>query len=303
LLTAQHNVPADLQGSEIFDVLPVFKITPELAKFLLERNSRNRKVRKHLVDRFANDMREGRWCFVGDPVVRRKSTGELISGQHRLLACVETGISFLAPIVDADEEAAATLDTGARRTAGDQLRMAFPDKIVNNTVCGAVIPRLRALRESGIAGYDRHRWDMSPVAICEYYEDMSEKERKRMNRALNIAGRTNHRFGGPASAVATAYMWACDVAPEKYVHYFFEQALLGGEGWLDAGTPQRSFGQYLTLQKGIHSTKADRNVLWAAVRAWNAWAREEKLTTFIPERSGRLAPIHPLDYQRKDGIE
>ena len=68
-------------------------ITPEYAKELLDYNKKNRSLSKATVDRYAEDMRKDNWQQNGE-AIKIDWDGNLIDGQHRLAACVKSGVSF-----------------------------------------------------------------------------------------------------------------------------------------------------------------------------------------------------------------
>src|SRR5687767_46533 len=99
-----------------------FHVTPDDARVLLERNAgpdgRNRAPSPSAIDRYAREMREGRWRLSGEGLIITK-TGKLRNGQHRLLACIKAGVPFETFIVfGVDDSVFPVLDRGAVRTAG-----------------------------------------------------------------------------------------------------------------------------------------------------------------------------------------
>lgn len=101
----------------------VEKITPKLAKEMLEGNTQNRNLRKRVVEQYAADMTAGMWSDQGDPI-RINGDGTLLDGQHRLHAIVESGVQQKMVVVrGVSKKAILTMDTGARRTLADVLRL------------------------------------------------------------------------------------------------------------------------------------------------------------------------------------
>lgn len=98
-------------------------ITPEMAREMLTHNVRNRRLYRHVVEKYANKMRSGQWRFVADPI-RFDRDGRLIDGQHRLSACVLSETAFSAMIVRGlDPLSFDVIDTGKKRSAGDALSL------------------------------------------------------------------------------------------------------------------------------------------------------------------------------------
>lgn len=96
-------------------------ITPAKAKELLEANKGNRPVRLSVVAQYRADMKAGRWHMNGETIKIDKE-GTILDGQHRLLACVQSDVSFVSYIVRGLEpEVYLTIDIGSKRTCSDAL--------------------------------------------------------------------------------------------------------------------------------------------------------------------------------------
>lgn len=96
-------------------------ITPEQAEALLGHDHTNRKVRWTVVERYANDMRAGRWK-VGGSTLDFDADGNLLNGQHRLHACVQAEVNFQAIVVRGlPEQSQIVMDVGLRRSLSDIL--------------------------------------------------------------------------------------------------------------------------------------------------------------------------------------
>lgn len=92
-------------------------ITPEIAKKLLEKNHSNRKLRKMVVDTYAEDIKDGRWELTHQGIAFDKN-GDLVDGQHRLSAIVQAGIAV--PMVVAEGvDSRVNIDNHAKRNLTD----------------------------------------------------------------------------------------------------------------------------------------------------------------------------------------
>jgi hypothetical protein len=81
----------ELEHLESEDVTMAFEdIGPETAMRYLERNINNRKIRQRVVDRIARDIKHGNWRVTHQGIAFNID-GDLIDGQHRLWAIVESG--------------------------------------------------------------------------------------------------------------------------------------------------------------------------------------------------------------------
>ena len=98
-------------------------ITPEMAEIMLEKNIANRKVNQANVNRIAADMATGNYKVNGE-TIKISPNGEILDGQHRLLACVKSGMSFQTYIVyNVEREAIGTIDMGKGRSVADSLNV------------------------------------------------------------------------------------------------------------------------------------------------------------------------------------
>ena len=101
--------------------ISIEEITPEIAEQYLKNNYKNNRPLKQVsVSQFASDMSDGSFILnPSAPLIFSKS-GELIDGQHRLRACVQSGCSFKSFVVrGADEKTYEVIDIGNPRSVSD----------------------------------------------------------------------------------------------------------------------------------------------------------------------------------------
>lgn len=110
-------------------------IDPAFAKQLLERNTKNRPVSAGTVERYASDMKAGRWNNNGQGISLTPE-GELLDGQHRCHAVIlsQTPTAMLV-VRGVPAETFATMDSGKARSLGDVL--AIEGHVHANTLAGA----------------------------------------------------------------------------------------------------------------------------------------------------------------------
>ena len=96
-------------------------VTPNMATEWLEQNKRNRHIRQSHVDDLAQQIKNGLWKFDG-ATIRFDTDGNILDGQHRLWAVIESGLSIDTFVVHGlDSDAFAVIDTGIIRTKADVL--------------------------------------------------------------------------------------------------------------------------------------------------------------------------------------
>jgi hypothetical protein len=99
-------------------------ITPEIAAEYLTHNAGNRPVSKTQLDKIAAAMTNGTYRMTGD-AIRFGADGRVYDGQHRLHACVKSGVSFTTLVVrNLDAATLLVIDSGKTRSAADQLHIA-----------------------------------------------------------------------------------------------------------------------------------------------------------------------------------
>lgn len=69
------------------------RVQPEQAAKWLSFNGHHRKVKQKDVDKYSARMSAGSWMVNGKTIVLDRE-GRLIGGQHRLHACVKSGVPF-----------------------------------------------------------------------------------------------------------------------------------------------------------------------------------------------------------------
>ena len=102
----------------------VQRIGPELAGQYIEGMSKNRNISQRDVESLARAMKQGLWREdAGDPI-RLNSDGQMIDGQHRMWAIVESGCEFSFLVIRGiDNSTQMIMDTGRGRRLADQLRI------------------------------------------------------------------------------------------------------------------------------------------------------------------------------------
>ncbi len=93
-------------------------VTPQIAAELLEANQYNRPLNEQHVHRIARQIIEGKWKFNGE-TIKIATNNDVLDGQHRLWACIESKQSIETIIVrNIDRDAFATIDTLRKPRSG-----------------------------------------------------------------------------------------------------------------------------------------------------------------------------------------
>lgn len=148
------------------------RISPEEAEALLnEHNPYNyRKMNLSTVKIYAQDMKDGNWKENGE-TIKIDTRGNIIDGQHRLQAIVDTGISIDVIIVEGiDPSAADTIDIGRKRTIEQYLKWADAAYTAGAT---SVVQQVLLCKLNKQIGHSAANAGISHMTIMDEY--MSDK--------------------------------------------------------------------------------------------------------------------------------
>lgn len=240
-------------------------VSPEIAKEWLARPGRRRPLGKLTVNRYADLMRRGQWALTPDAIAFNEA-GELVNGQHRLHAVIESDTPQLFQVAyGLSEDAVAAMDTGRRRQLSDAL-------IIKGVLHGADAGReASALRHLLLL-----RWTWSgrikswndPRSMPSVEDVVRLAGEVDLTWALNAA-RSAERAIRISSAVLSALLHEFDeLAPEDARR--FAEMLTTGED-LRVGNPISRLRNQV-LQRAFSSRAVDRQWLAAVIiKAWNFW--------------------------------
>ena len=194
------------------------RITPEIAREWLLANTRNRPLNRTKLAAIIADMKGGRFVYVGDLIKFSWSpeTGWLLAnGQHRLIASVETGVSFEEGVAIINHDARKHVDTG-RSCNAPQAWMRETGEHLSKTDVGRINAAWQGLR--GGPPRTAEEWGRARALFADGLTAMS---------AVFAAHRTET---GRAPYVA-AFMVAYRVAPARVMEA--ARAFERGVGYAD----------------------------------------------------------------------
>jgi len=168
----------------------------KIAAKWLARNNNNRNIRPTHVAALARAMTAGNFNPSTD-AIGFSVDGELVNGQHRLSAIVETGISFRMIVVEnIAQRAIAAIDTGKMRSAHDAA------KYQGLLIANIQVATIRAMMKFGRLGISG---DISekPIAITnDVVIDIYKKYRDTIDTVYNATSTKISPICGPVLAVA-----------------------------------------------------------------------------------------------------
>ena len=244
-------------------------VTPEQASEWLANNTHNRKLRTHQVAAMVRDIQEGRWKWNGDSIKFAKD-GTLLDGQHRLHAIVESGQPIEMLVINGlDKATQATMDTGAKRSGADVLKL---NGEKNYTVLAAAL-RSAILWDAGIRNMGGGNRVTTNGDLVDYLEAHPE-----MRNHVEAYNTLRRGLRLPASVGVTAIKLFTEIDAED-AKYFFDR-LASGEG-LYRGEPIFEARRLLKEDEATTSnTRAGRTSTWKMailIKAWNKYRNGETI--------------------------
>lgn len=258
-------------------------ITPTKAQLYLERNSSNRNVSWGNVEKYADEMRAGRWQLNGEAIIFDEA-GNLLNGQHRLLAVIQSGQPLETLTVRGIEaEAFSTMDGGKPRSLADLL--SIDGHKYEKTMAG-IARYAYCYATRGVLSQATSRGELYDFARDRPY--ISE-----------VAALTKTKAGRFSSVpVASVAYLANDGREYDGKLDAFLTALGTGEG-MRRGDPRLTLREWM-IEAAQRRDKTSGVTSFAAVaRAWNAWA-EGKSLTVIKNISGPTARSLPIIGYRQE---
>jgi BarA-like signal transduction histidine kinase len=258
-------------------------ITPETAKEYLVLNINNRNLQKTTTELYARLMANGDWMINGD-AVRFNVNGDMVDGQHRLAAVVQSGVPLTTFVIRGlPVEAQVTIDQQRKRTAGDMLHMRG---LTNGNRLAAIVRMVNRWDdgERSMHGFSGGQVMLSAKEVIS----VIEADRDNYVTACRIAS------GIPlltmASSRVTGTMWMLFQRADVALCEEFFDSLSSGTN-LNEGDPVLTLRRYWINLIRNHRQSNTAVFLMAGVRSWNAYVEGRRLggiaykSSIIPEVS------------------
>ena len=262
-----------------YDLIDVWVITPEVAGRLLKGNTNNRPVRTRHLKNLVETFKAGKFEYLSTIMV--DWNGEVVDGQHRLIACRESGVSFPAIVVTGvDPETRKWVDNNAGRSKNDILGFLQLPKI------GDMIRVFRELEEGLPVNSIR---GSSNALDVSWFEGLDESTKELCVWAhRQVKGKTPHA-GTMAAVLAHLAKISFEDAEEFFVNQFVNKLRL------EEDSPAYTLCRF--ADKWLEDNKASRNVdglVYAIFYCWNAYRDGRKVRRMLlRDASGRLKRVKP----------
>lgn len=249
------------------------RVTPSLARKLLELNTSNRPLSAKRVKAFSEQMTKGNWRFTGD-TLKISKTKKLLDGQYRLSSIVESNTSQTYNIqIGLPDEVFDVLDTGKNRNASDIMAIAgYP---LYGILSGAI---------KLVISYDKNKLGLIHGARASTNRDVSEwPERHDMKLMQECAQMGSHLYNtgirvfAPSTYAGFLYLFA---RKNKDMAFSFFNKLASGEdiSFLRDSSIyllREKLISMLTSPKLNRYTQQEKYAL--LIKAWNAYRNKDDI--------------------------
>ena len=251
-------------------------ITPTLAAGWLAKNTKNRPVRQSVVLKYAADIQAHNWRLNGATIVM-SDKGNILDGQHRLLACIQAGEAFETFVASGvDEEAFVTIDSGTSRKFSDVLNiLGYPDP----TRLSALTRGWWEYTKRGKLGTTGKEQTATNQELKEWLNDNSEV----LLGCLHGISPAMRLLRGSTAAWGVAWI-ACGVIEETDRDFFFER-LKDGQN-LAEGDAIFALRRLLQEKEGLF---APNLMLAYLIKGWNKFRARENILV-ISVRASEAMP-------------
>lgn len=253
-------------------------MTPDMARRLLERNTRNRPVSQHIVAGYARDMRAGAWHLTGE-AIKIATDGTLLDGQHRLHAVIQAEKTVPMLVVrGVAKEAQAVMDTGRKRSAADMLAISGE---ANTTLLAS---SARLALEFNFETLEFNHYGPSHSEIAQFVDAHPE-----LHGSVDIARRYARKADCLPSVVAFTHWWLSQTDP-LLASAFWEAA--GEKVGLHKGDPITAMTNRLAEARRGRQSLSKTILVSLVVRAWNSRRRGVKQNVMrVNSPAGGIVPI------------
>jgi hypothetical protein len=245
----------------------IYTLTPVLASLLLERNPLNRRMNRRNFNQLLSDIENKRYVFNGQPIIV-SDTGIVNDGQHRCLACVESGESIPVIIVFGPKESSRfTVDTGKSKNTQDFLHMKGRKY---NSAAAAVLGYYLMWKRNGDLAMGS---DVRPT-IAEKLE--LEENMSGLYESIEVCMGAPCKVARSVSVLAFCHYLFKKAAGVEAADYFVTK--LGTGDNLKRGDPILYLRNKLTSlgEKKTSLLRANERA-HLIIRAWNAYRRGEAI--------------------------
>lgn len=275
--------------------LQIVTIDPKKAEMWLQRNTRNRTLKPHHVNKLAADMASGRWVLNGQ-TISFSSDGTLNDGQHRLHAIIKSGATIQTCVafgID-DPNAFKTIDVNILRRGVDQIlgmmgveksnhiaaiarRLFYWDSTVNKQTFALTRQDYKAISGDAVIEYAQENLDVIQDALKQ------------------MQGSMPFRRCGAGSALLTALIICSRV--DDVAALIFTEELKTGAG-LQEDSPVYKLRERLIDPPQKRGAKWETEVMALTIKSFNKFINGQTLKALRWRQAGDFPEKFPIPGDR-----
>lgn len=264
-------------------------------KILSEYNKMNRHQRKNRINEYADAMLDDQFLFTGDTLVY-DTDGQLVNGQHRLSAQVEshTDVEYII-VRGVPPNVRPAVDAGIARKFSDDLTMSG---MTNASAQSSLIGRIMNWdRNAGLANY----WGPTRVRKAAVYPQYKDE----IIGTLEATLRWIQKWPGSRGSLEFLY-WLLMYRTENdqaTVERFFSIMAIGSQAQEDyaliIAKDQMIRDRMEYVSKGGRKYRSIAKEVYIGIRAWNAWLTNDRVpaSRYNIGRNGELVNPFPVPVQ------
>jgi hypothetical protein len=241
-------------------------VTPDMAREFIDKNvGNNRKVRATCMQKYLTRMQHGKWCECNGETLKFNRDGNLIDGQHRLLALIQYNkpLWFLLAY-NCSLDAFATVDDGTNRKGADILSI---DGAENCNILSAALSMVwRYVNAAMLSAINPSNEEIRQLAVD--HEGMTASVR------AAVQNRGPKGFLSPSIVAFIHYMGSRHHGEELADD--FVRAVCSQEQ-CENDQPIRALRQRLIENMGAKKRMSRVDTVAIVIKAWNAFVSKEKV--------------------------
>lgn len=249
----------------------VREIGPQEAEQLLSRNSRNRPVVQRRVDDLVAAISGGDWRLTHQGIAVLPD-GQILDGQHRLMAIVRSGKRVPIMVTQLDEDVFDVIDTGRARTPRDVLALAGIPWAQRIPSAVRLVEHYRSPQAHQIMGGRNTRLSNHMVLVRAQQQPAYVKWAPVAERTSTSMGRRGLVTGLLAAMVVLEEDAKNSVdAREEFFNKMADPVLL------TATSPILALRRWLTVTVAEAPRARAQIAMYGTIRAWNAYIEARPL--------------------------
>lgn len=267
-----------------------FLLTPQDASTWLDMNVKNRSLAKKNWIRYAAEMKAGRWVLNGE-TIKFSNTGALIDGQHRLVACQNSGVTVPVEVrFGLADEMFHVIDGGKSRNWSDTLTL---EGVKDSNKVASVITKVVGLLRETKTRKISHEYVPARTEMLKFYHANAAA----LNEATFVGGKLYKQINRacPQSVIGAMYFTFAKINPSLGPKYMSQLCTGIGSSELDPAyrVRQSLINARMTTNRAMPTTHQQALI----IKGWNFFlkGKEVKKISYSPAKEN--------SYPRINGIE